>query len=304
MITTPDGKTMVVGPDGKPLPNGGKVTPTPTAGQQSVNAQGQNVTMPDGTNPETGEKTQTATAAAPAPAGGQAASPAAGAAKPAYKMDVTTTAYASRLGLLKQNKPDVEAIKKFQKENGLKADGIIGQNTDAAIKKAGAGLQGGSRGAPAQPATGAAPKTGLQTDANQSSAETARLQQLAGAAPKAAPAPGTLGSGTYGITPAPAGAPQAASPAPAGQTSTTTNTSVQGTMKMGKPDGPITFNGKVVKPGEPEYAAASQALIAQQGKIQQVKQGMQPGKPAAAPVQEIIRSLDDSILERIRRFKF
>ena len=34
-----------------------------------VNAQGQNVTMPDGTNPETGEKTQTAAAPAPAQSG-------------------------------------------------------------------------------------------------------------------------------------------------------------------------------------------------------------------------------------------
>jgi hypothetical protein len=48
-------------------------------------------------------------------------------------------------------------------------------------------------------------------------------------------------------------------------TNTTTNTSVQGELKMGKPSGPITFNGKVVQPGAPEYAAASAALIKAQG---------------------------------------
>ena len=49
--------------------------------------------------------------------------------------------------------------------------------------------------------------------------------------------------------------------------STTSNQSVQGTLKMGKPDGPIQFNGKNVNPGEPEYKAASQALIASQKKM-------------------------------------
>ena len=63
----------------------------------------------------------------------------------------------------------------------------------------------------------------------------------------------------------------AAAPKPAGTTSTQSNQSVSGTMKMGKPDGPITFNGKQVAPGAPEYAAASAALIAAQGR----------GRPAA-----------------------
>ena len=63
------------------------------------------------------------------------------------------------------------------------------------------------------------------------------------------------------------GAPAApgAAPAQGGTTNTTTNTSVQGELKMGKPSGPITFNGKVVQPGAPEYAAASAALIKAQG---------------------------------------
>jgi hypothetical protein len=51
-------------------------------------------------------------------------------------------------------------------------------------------------------------------------------------------------------------------------TATSSNTSVQGTMKMGKPDGPITFNGKVVNPGDPQYAAAAQALIDAQARSQ------------------------------------
>jgi hypothetical protein len=106
-------------------------------------------------------------------------------------------------------------------------------------------------------------------------------------------------------------------PAPAAKpTTTSTNTSVSGTMKMGKPDGPIQYNGKTVNPGQPEYAAASQALMTQQGRIQQVRQGMQPGgggapKLSTAPVAqgatnadradfESVRNIDDAILERIR----
>lgn len=119
MITTPDGKTQVVGPDGKPLPNGGRVTPAPTAGQQSVNAQGQNVTMPDGTNPETGQKTQAATAAAPAPAaggGGQAAQPARARATPDPKVKEL------------QDKLIAAGAK-------IKADGIMGPQTQAAMKQ-------------------------------------------------------------------------------------------------------------------------------------------------------------------------
>ena len=56
---------------------------------------------------------------------------------------------------------------------------------------------------------------------------------------------------------------------------------------MGKPEGPIQFNGKTVQPGQPEYAAASQALLAQQQKAQQARQnfGRQPA-PSTAPVQQ------------------
>lgn len=146
-------------------------------GPSSVNAQGQNVTMPDGTNPETGEKTQTATAAAPAtsaplqlppgaapepgmtvaggdkPAGGQAASPAAGGgAAWVKKLSPSTFAQATQLGLLQNGKPVDAAIKKFQKDNGLKDDGIIGPQTTIAIvsaanlDKSGKGGRGGQGG--------------------------------------------------------------------------------------------------------------------------------------------------------------
>lgn len=87
--------------------------------------------------------------------------PPGGAAQPAANKSMTPaiTAYASRMGLLKNNKPDVAAIKKFQQDNGLKADGIIGPNTAGAIlsaQKPGAGGRGGPTAAQAAPAGGAA----------------------------------------------------------------------------------------------------------------------------------------------------
>jgi hypothetical protein len=89
-----------------------------------------------------------------------------------------------------------------------------------------------------------------------------------------------------------------------GQVNKTTNTSsqtnVSGTIKMGKPEGPIQYNGKTVNPGQPEYAAASQALMAQQGRMQQFRQGMRPGgggaprlaQASTAPVQQGVVSTD------------
>jgi hypothetical protein len=90
----------------------------------------------------------------------QPAKPAAGASN--KSMTPAINAYASRMGLLKNNKPDVAAIKKFQKDNGLKDDGVIGPNTAGAIlsaQKPGAGGRGGptaAQAAPAAPAGGAA----------------------------------------------------------------------------------------------------------------------------------------------------
>ena len=87
--------------------------------------------------------------------------------------------------------------------------------------------------------------------------------------------------------------PKATTPTPAASTnrstSTSSNTSVQGTMKMGKPDGPITFNGTVVNPGDPQYAAAAQALIDAQAKSQASKaqMRMRPNPAlASAPVSQ------------------
>jgi peptidoglycan hydrolase-like protein with peptidoglycan-binding domain len=75
------------------------------------------------------------TPAAPTPA---APTPAASPAKPAANksMSPAIAAYASRMGLLTNNKPNVDAIKKFQTANGLTADGIIGPNTAGAILSA------------------------------------------------------------------------------------------------------------------------------------------------------------------------
>ena len=94
--------------------------------------------------------------------------------------------------------------------------------------------------------------------------------------------------------PATAAPAQAATPAPATTTKTSSNTSVQGTLKMGKPSGPITYNGKVVQPGAPEYAAASAALIAAQGNAtrargQAAKAGTQVGPVSQGASQEIDR---------------
>ena len=133
----------------------------------SVNAAGQNVTMPDGTNPETGEKT--ATAAAPA-APTQAASPAAApaAAKPAAKSD-----------------PNIKALQDKLIAAGakIKADGIMGPQTRTAMQqfpKAVSGnvplpqgvapsTAGGGRGGQGGPtaAQGTAPRPGVNQPATQ-----------------------------------------------------------------------------------------------------------------------------------------
>lgn len=63
-----------------------------------------------------------------------------------------------------------------------------------------------------------------------------------------------------------------ATPATASGTRTTTSrTSVSGTIRMGRPEGPIEFNGRTVNPGDPDYGAASDALMAQQQRMQQAR---------------------------------
>lgn len=102
------------------------------------------------------------TGAAPAGAAAQPAKPAAN-----KSMTPAINAYASRMGLMKNNKPDVAAIKKFQQDNGLKADGIIGPNTAGAIISAGSGPNmGGGGGGPAPAAQRSSAKVPAMPDPN------------------------------------------------------------------------------------------------------------------------------------------
>jgi hypothetical protein len=142
------------------------------------------------------------------------------------------------------------AIKKFQTAAGITADGKMGPQTQKAMQAA--------KAQTAAPAQGSAPAPG--------------------GAPAAAPAPAT--------TTAPPAAPATTAPTQGGTTNTTTKTNVSGTIKMGKPDGPIQFNGKTVQPGQPEYAAASQALLAQQQRMQQARQRPGAASTSSAPVQQ------------------
>ena len=60
---------------------------------------------------------------------------------------------------------------------------------------------------------------------------------------------------------------------------------VSGTFKMGQPSGPITFNGQVVNPGDPDYPAASAALIESRNRLRPnppvVKKAVAPATAAA-----------------------
>ena len=58
---------------------------------------------------------------------------------------------------------------------------------------------------------------------------------------------------------------------------------VSGTFKMGQPSGPITFNGQVVNPGDPDYPAASAALIESRDRLRNpvVKKAVAPATAAA-----------------------
>ena len=94
--------------------------PTQAAAQQAangVNAAGHNVTMPDGTNPETGAPTTTTAGAPAAPT--QAASPAAPAKTPA------------------KSDPNIKALQDKLIAAGakIKADGVMGPATQAAMKQ-------------------------------------------------------------------------------------------------------------------------------------------------------------------------
>ena len=158
-----------------------------------VNAAGQNVTMPDGTNPESGEKTTTA--AAPAPT--QAASPAAAAKTPA-KSDPKVLALQQDL------------IKKGAK---IKPDGVMGPATAAAQKQFGAARDPNAayRGdrSDMKPAAPAAPAKQPQNKAPAVPPAAARP-----GVNKPAPAKPAGGQAASPAAPAPAPAPAAGAPTP------------------------------------------------------------------------------------------
>ncbi len=129
-----------------------------------------------------------------------------------------------------------EEIKAYQKANGLAADGLIGKMTLKSLTQAGIKPPEGFK---------------MVGDKNNKLLRT--------------PSPSANAPATGATTTAPS---QAATPAPVRTTNTSSNTSVQGTLKMGQPSGPITYNGKVVQPDEPEYAAAAKALIDSQARSQ------------------------------------
>jgi hypothetical protein len=112
--------------------------------------------------------------------------------------------YASSMGLYKNGQPDIEAIKAFQRKNGLKVDGAIGPNTSGAIlsaaKPGDAGSGRGGAGGPtatqvAQAATPAAapprPSFGMasQFEWDRQYAKTHNANGTAKGAQAATPAP-------------------------------------------------------------------------------------------------------------------
>ena len=115
--------------------------------------------------------------------------------------------YASSMGLYKNGQPDTEAIKAFQRKNGLKVDGAIGPNTSGAILSAakpndagsGRGVTGGPTATQvAQAATPAAApprpsiltaKAGEQFEWDRQYAKTHNANGTAKGAQAATPAP-------------------------------------------------------------------------------------------------------------------
>jgi hypothetical protein len=207
-ITRPDGTTMVVGPDGNAIKPGSNpnlpqnkpaASPAMTAADQDdadmgkamtanaqaangVNAAGQNVTIknPDGstTNPETGVTTPAGATTAQAP-GGQAASPA-----------------AAPKG---QSDPKVKALQDKLIAAGakIKADGIMGPQTRAAMKQFPQAVSGN-----VPLPQGVAPSTAGGGRGGQGGATAA---QAASRTPQASTAPGGQAA-----SPAPGGAAPAA----------------------------------------------------------------------------------------------
>jgi hypothetical protein len=224
-------------------------------------------------------------------------------------------------------KPD-PAVMKIQQDliakgAKIKADGVMGPQTRAAQKQFGGDqFAAAPTAAPklqdvtTTPAAGAAASAG----GGRGGQGGATADELAAYQASKTPAAYNAAKDSQAAnTAAPATTVTAA--APTGANTTTSNQTVSGTMKMGKPDGPIQFNGKTVNPGDPAYAAASQALIASKSKMQgagQARANALGAKAAAsgAPVTmgaantdkttyENVRYEDDEILNRIRTaFRF
>jgi hypothetical protein len=68
------------------------------------------------------------------------------------------------------------------------------------------------------------------------------------------------------------------------------STMVSGELRMGKPVGPIQYNGRTVNPGDADYAEASQALLRSHQRMQQARQQQRrdafgtPGRSDSKPV--------------------
>ena len=223
----------------------------------------------------------------PGGGGGSAAQPATPAAN--NSMTPAITAYASRMGLLKNNKPDVAAIKKFQKDNGLKDDGVIGPNTAGAIlsaQKPGAGGRGGPTAAQVAPGSAAKPAP-------------------TGKPPAPAPAPDRYGmpaaSNTAASKDFPADAKQPVKPRP-----NDPMWAQQWDAKYASgwnPDGsaknataPTTSGGRPYTPpagASPSEQKLEKKLAASGAPVQQ--------GAVSREFEESVRSQDDAILERIRK---
>ena len=237
------------GQSAQPAAQGGQSAQPAATGASSVNAQGQNVTMPDGTNPETGGRTQT-TGAASIPQNADKKVP--------YWVNGTRYEWKqTRGGGGWQVTATPQDKLQWNSTRGRSMNAYTGPDDKfdqwLAAKRQGGGTQtaggaGGASGQTAQPAT-------------------------SGQAAQPAGSQGSTTTSTQG-----------------GTTTTRTNssTSVSGEIKMGKPVGPIQYNGKTVNPGDPEYATASQALMSQQARMQQARDQMRAprGAPSTAPVQQ------------------